>query len=120
MDQEMKRPVSDKILRALAEEIEKDEAKTAILNPMRFRDMQKALSLLRCVRQNGSVSITYQLHAPMKSMGCITIQGKTIDIDDPVAFAEAIRLSSNVDFYPLADGGVCIDFTFHGLTKHIG
>lgn len=119
MDRKMNNVVSDELILALAREIEKDEAKTSILNPTRVQEMRRALSLLRCVKPGRGVSVTYQLHAPMHSMGCITIQGPEIEFDDHAAFTQAIGLASNADFYPLADGGVCIDLAFHGITKHI-
>lgn len=112
-------PVSEELILQLAKEIEEDEKKVSVLSPSRFREMSRALDLLRCIRPSEGTRVTYQLHAPMKSMGCITITGKQIEVDDPAAFQEAVRLASNTDFYPLADGGVCIDLTFHGITKHL-
>lgn len=113
----MTEKTTDSVLLALAEEIKRDEAKTAFLNPARIRDMRDALSCLRCLWASSGLSITYQLHAPVKSMGCITVEGREIVIRDPSAFTHAVELASNVDIYPLADGGVCMDFAFHGLTK---
>ena len=111
--------MEESVLLAIAEEIKRDEAKTAFLNPERVLDMRTVLSLLRCIRSGKDLSISYQLNAPFKSMGCITVEGRNITITDPESFRKAVDIASNVDIYPLANGWVCMDFTFHGLTKHI-
>lgn len=108
---------ANSVLFALAKEIKRDEAKTAFLNPARLQDMRDALGFLRCLWVSGGISITYQLHAPAKSMGCITVEGPELTISNQESFSKAVRLASNVDICPLADGGVGMDFAFHGLTK---
>ena len=48
-------------------------------------------------------------------MGSVSVEGKSLEFDDPMRFARAAEFASNVEIYPLANDRVRLTFTFHGL-----
>ncbi len=99
----------------LAALIEKDEARMVFVNETREKELKSAEEILRQVVQGKEVEINESLHDPLPSMGCVSVIGREIVIEDTERFLEAAGLASNLDIFPRADGSLEMDFTFHGL-----
>ena len=109
----------DAILLALGEQIEADESRTSVLNPVRMRELLYTYKALKLLVRGSSAKVTYKLHQPFQSMGSVSVTGKEILMQNPVNFIRAAKFASNVEAYPKIDGTVCMTFTFHGLTVPI-
>jgi len=109
----------DAILLALGEQIEADESRTSVLNPVRMRELLYTYKAVKLLVRGSSAKVTYKLHQPFQSMGSVSITGKEILMRNPVNFIRAAKFASNVEAYPKTDGTVCMTFTFHGLTVPI-
>ena len=109
----------DAILLALGEQIEADESRTSVLNPVRMRELLYTYKAVKLLVRGSSAKVTYKLHQPFQSMGSVSITGKDILMRNPVNFIRAAKFASNVEAYPKTDGTVCMTFTFHGLTVPI-
>ncbi len=91
----------------------------SVVNPKRLKDMARAARILKnCAAQAGA-KLSYKTNDPFPSMGYIRMTGKHIRFLSHEQFAEAAKLASNVEAYAKADGSVCVDFTFHGLTAAV-
>lgn len=109
----------DAILLALGEQIEADESRTSVLNPIRMRELLYTYKAVKLLARGSSAKVTYKLHQPFQSMGSVSITGKEILMRNPVNFIRAAKFASNVEAYPKTDGTVCMTFTFHNLTVPI-
>lgn len=61
--------------------------------------------------------VTSVIGAPYKSMGYISLVGKDIKFDSSETFLAVASIASNVEVYPMTDGNVRINFTFHGIAR---
>lgn len=111
----------DAILNAVQDEIEADERNVTILNALRMKQFQFAYACLRYITQEDeTISVTYKLCEPFKTMGSVTVEGEeSLEFYNSKYLARAIEFASNVEVYPLANGCVRMTLTFHGLTKPI-
>lgn len=109
----------DSFIRRLAKDIEEDEKGPEITNTTRVSQMQVAFATLKRVTHGQKVTVSYKLNQPYKSMGSITVEGKSIEFCTPGLFTRIASLANSTDIYPLVNGNVRISFTFHGLTNPI-
>ena len=109
----------DAIVLALGEQVEEDESRTSVLNPIRMREILHTYKAMKYIARGSSAKVTYKLHQPYQSMGSVSVTGKDIRLRDPENFIRASRFASNVEVYPKTDGTVCLTLTFHGLTVPI-
>lgn len=102
----------------LVTRIEKEEQEMCI------RDCEKEEMVLQMYdalkRSVEKATVSYELNAPFKSMGYVSLVGKSVDVFEPEIFACATKLADNVEMYPKTDGTVQINFSFHGLMKRGG
>jgi len=103
----------------LAKAIEIDESRTSIINPARLKEIQISYSILKRIAKSKGVRIKCDLFEPFNSVGCISVIGEDIIINQPKWFNYVSNLASNIEVYPKTNGTVQINFTFHGLTKPI-
>lgn len=115
----MMRDTLDEEMDYIADLVRKSEAGTSITNPRQVLRVRDAYNLLKKSVKGENVEIVCELNKPYVSMGAVTILGKEILIEDPVAFARAGALASNFEVYPKVDGTVQMNFTFHGLTRKV-
>ena len=102
----------------LVTSIEREEQEMCI------RDCEKEQMVLLVYdalkRSVEKATVSYELNAPFKSMGYVSLVGKSVDVFEPEIFACAIKLADNVEMYAKTDGTVQINFGFHGLMKKGG
>ena len=115
---------TESLLDAIAEEVEDDESRTSIIDPLRMRAIQhtyKAISYLVQNSRTSKAKVSYKLNEPFQSMGSVTVSCKHITLrrGDMRWFMLAVKLASNFEIYPKTDGTINITFTFHNLTQPI-
>lgn len=109
----------DNVVVTIGEAAMVDEAKPSILNPIKIQQMQFAYGVLKYLTKETDAKLTYLLNEPFKSMGSISIEGKTLSFTNSEWFARAAEFASNTEVYPLTNGKVRMTLTFHGLVRPI-
>lgn len=109
----------DNVVVTVGEAIIVDENKPAVLNPIKIQQMQFAYGVLKYLTKDTDAKLTYALNEPFKSMGSITVEGKTLTFTNSEWFARTCEFASNTEVYPLANGKVRMTLTFHGLVRPI-
>jgi len=107
----------DELIDSIGEWILEDEMKPGILNPLRLQQMKFAHSVMQKLTKETQMQTTYATHEPFASMGCITVEGDYLEFTDCKWLGRAMEFASNVDIYPLANGGVRLVLTFHRLVN---
>lgn len=107
----------DEIIEGLRPGIEADDAKISILSEDRLHQLEFTYLVMRYLTQGTDATVSYKLYEPFKTMGSVSVEGKSLDFDNPKWFIRAAEFASNVEVYPLANDRVRMTFTFHGLTK---
>lgn len=109
----------DEFLEMISQEIEDDEEKTTMLNLQKYKQIQFAYSMLKYLTRGSDAVVSYKLNEPFKTMGSVSVEGKSIEFYNSEWFARVAEFASNTEVYPLAKNRVRLTFTFHGLTKAI-
>ena len=105
------------LIDSIGEWILQDELKPGVLNTLRVQQMQFSHSVMKKLASGSEMRVTYTMHEPFKSMGCITVEGDHLGFTDCKWLGRAIEFASNVDVYPLSKGGVRLVLTFHRLVN---
>ena len=109
----------DALIECIEDDVNNDENKTTVLNPLRLSQLQFAYAALQYITRGQDVKLSYKLYEPFKTMGSVTVEGKTLKFDNPEWFARVAEFATNTEIYPLAKNAVRMTFTFHGLTAPI-
>lgn len=109
----------DELIEDIKDDVGNDESKTTVLNPLRLKQLQFAYAVLQYITKDKDVQLSYKLYEPFKTMGSITLEGKTLEFDKPEWFARVAEFATNTEVYPLAKSAVRMTFTFHGLTAPV-
>ena len=107
----------DEIIGNIAPAIEADENKLSVLNDDKLRQLEFTYLVMRYLTRGTDASVSYKLYEPFKTMGSVSVEGKSLEFDNPKWFSRAAEFASNTEIYPLANDKVRLTFTFHGLTK---
>lgn len=105
----------DELIDSIGEWILEDEMKPGLLNPLRVQQMRFSHSVMKKLSQDSQMRVTYTMHDPFTSMGSITVEGDYLEFDDCKWLGRAMEFASNVEVYPLAEGGVRLVLTFYHL-----
>ena len=108
---------ADEFLEMISQEIEDDEEKTTMLDLQKYKQIQFAYSMLKYLTRGSDAVVSYKLNEPFKTMGSVSVEGKSIEFYNHEWFACVAEFASNTEVYPLAKNRVRLTFTFHGLTK---
>lgn len=109
----------DNAVLATGEMLLAEDNKDSIINPLKVKQISLVYNEMKNLCKGKDIQVTYTLHQPLKSMGCISLLGKDISFTQTKRFIKACNIASNIDIYPKTDGNVRIDLTFHGLTNPI-
>ena len=109
----------DEVVNGIKDDINKDELRTTILNPLKMEQFKFAYAALQYIMKGKNVQISYKMYEPFKTMGSITVEGAVLEFDKPEWFARIAEFASNTEIYPLTKNIVRMTFTFHGLTTAI-
>ena len=109
----------DGIVASVGEAIMADEERTSILSPLKLQQMQFAYGVLKYLIKGTGAQLTYSLNEPFKSMGSISVEGKTLSFTNAEWFSRAAEFASSTEIYPLSNGKIRMTMTFHGLVNPI-
>ena len=104
----------EEIGRAITEE----ESEPQILNVFRLLQMVHAYKQLQEIASD-NWKISSSTHTPFTSMGVICIEADEFIFDQMQAFRQIIMDASNVEVFPLINGNIRMNITFHGITKRV-
>lgn len=107
----------DEIIMQLGERMNAEERRPGVLNPVRISQLNFCLGVMRYLTRGTDAEVSYKTNEPIKSMGSVSVVGKTLKFTDTEWFSRAAEFASNTEVYAMADGRVKLTFTFHGLTK---
>lgn len=117
-DEDLEQSMDD-FIEAISQELEAEEWNTTMLDFQKSKQIQFAYSVLKYLTRGSDAVVSYKLHEPFKTMGSVSVEGKSIEFYQPEWFARVAEFASNTEVYPLAKNRVRLTFTFHGLTKSI-
>lgn len=117
-DEDLEQSMDD-FIEAISQELEDEEWNTTVLDIQKSKQIQFAYSVLKYLTRGSDAVVSYKLHEPFKTMGSVSVEGKSIEFYQPEWFARVAEFASNTEVYPLAKNRVRLTFTFHGLTKFI-
>lgn len=109
----------DEVINGIKDDINKDEMRTTVLNPLKMQQFRFAYAALQYIMKDKNVQISYKMYEPFKTMGSITVEGTVLEFNKPEWFARIAEFASNTEIYPLNKNAVRMTFTFHGLTTPI-
>lgn len=117
-DEDLEQSMDD-FIEAISQELEDEEWNTTVLDIQKSKQIQFAYSVLKYLTRGSDAVVSHKLHEPFKTMGSVSVEGKSIEFYQPEWFARVAEFASNTEVYPLAKNRVRLTFTFHGLTKSI-
>ena len=117
-DEDLEQSMDD-FIEVISQELEAEEWNTTLLDFQKSKQIQFAYSVLKYLTRGSDAVVSYKLHEPFKTMGSVSVEGKSIEFYQPEWFARVAEFASNTEVYPLAKNRVRLTFTFHGLTKSI-
>ena len=117
-DEDLEQSMDD-FIEAISQELEDEEWNTTVLDIQKSKQIQFAYSVLKYLTRGSDAVVSYKLHEPFKTMGSVSVEGKSIEFYQPEWFARVAEFASNTEVYPLAKNRVRLTFPFHGLTKSI-
>lgn len=110
---------TDDFIRALGEQIARDESGVSIANKTREREFQVCAEYLKKTVKGRGVKIQCVPHDGYASVGVIRILANDFTVMKTDEFAAAVKLASNYEIYPRTDGKVMFALTFYGMTKKV-
>ena len=96
----------------VGEQAENDDNRTAIVNPLKIKVVLYTYKVMCYLTKEMSAKVSYELNKPYKSMGSVSVVGKDLVFDKTEWFVAAIKLASNFNVYPKANGTIQMDFTW--------
>lgn len=106
-------------IESIGEMIEEEDRKMAIIVPQRYDNMRFTYAVLKYLTRGTGAEVSYKFNEPYKSMGSVSVEAKAIMFHNPEWFSRAAEFANSVDVYPLTNGKMRMDFTFHGITTPI-
>lgn len=107
----------DEILAILALEIAEEDSRPHIINKQRVDEFNLARSILGNLCRGTDVRITsVQNEKFIRSCGCISLIGDSLEFANINLFISACNLASNIEVYIRKDGKVRMNLTFHRMT----
>ena len=110
---------ADELLMFVGEMIEEEEMKTAIIVPEKYEQIRFVYAVMKYLTKGTDAEVSCRLNEPFKSMGSVSVETEEITFTNTEWFARAAVYASNLDIYPLVNGKIRIDFTFHHITTPI-
>lgn len=102
----------------LGRAISEEESEPQILNVLRLLQMVHAYKQLQQIASD-NWKISSSAHAPFTSMGVICIEADEFIFDQMQVFQQIVASASNVEIFPLTNGNIRMNITFHGITKRV-
>ncbi len=106
------------LIEAIGTAIEAEETAPQVLNIRRLLQFMQAYHQLRAIAWE-SWQISYSLHDPYTSMGVISAEAAEFTFEQMTMLQRILADASNVEIYPLVNGNIRMNITFHGITKRV-
>ena len=103
-DEDLEQSMDD-FIEAISQELEDEEWNTTVLDIQKSKQIQFAYSVLKYLTRGSDAVVSYKLHEPFKTMGSVSVEGKSIEFYQPEWFARVAEFASNTEVYPLAKTG---------------
>lgn len=107
----------DELIQPIIEELKFEEEMPAILDPVKMEQMKFAYAALQHLAKCTNATISYELNEPFKTVGTITVEGKSLEFFNAEWFSRALEFASNTEVYPLTNGKVRMTLTFHSIAR---
>lgn len=96
------------------------KATVKMINPPRYRLLMRTASqltdLLRRTEPEGELNIEID---DTLNLGSISVELESLTIEEPLTFADVIYKADNFEIYPLVNGKIRLDITFHGVLNSL-
>ena len=96
------------------------KATVKMINPSRYKLLMRTAAqltdLLRKTQPEGEIDIEIN---DLLNLGSISTELDLLTIEEPLAFADVIYTSDNFEVYPLTNGKIRLDITFHSILKNL-
>lgn len=109
----------DALIEYINESVDLNAETARLLNPMRVNNVRLCAAVLNKFASGEDLHIECEMHKPIESSAYISLEGKTISMDDTRWLARVGSLANNMEVYPLSTGGVRLTFMFYGVTKEM-
>lgn len=106
------------IIEAIGAAIDAEESEPQVLYIPRFLQVMRAYRQLQAIAWE-SWQVTCSLHEPYTSMGIISVEAAEFTFDQMAKLHQILEHASNVEIYPLVNGNLRMNITFHGITKRV-
>lgn len=107
----------DRIISELLDKTEKLESGDTTIN-LTYEDRLKfAYVIARKFASGVNIKIQMQENAPYRGMGYLCLEGNYISFTNTEWFARIAEFADNTEAYPLVNGRVVLNFTFHGPSQ---
>lgn len=109
---------TEAIIEAIGEAIIAEESEPEVINLPRMPQMFRAYYAVISMAWP-SWKVTYSLHSPCTSMGVISVEAEDLTFEKLRLVQQVLNDASNVEIYPLVNGNLRMNITFHGVTKKL-
>ncbi|MEE1504181.1 MAG: hypothetical protein UGF89_08080 [Acutalibacteraceae bacterium] len=96
------------------------KATVKMINPSRYKLLMRTAAqltdLLRKTQPEGEIDIEIN---DLLNLGSISTELDLLTIEEPLAFADVIYTADNFEVYPLTNGKIRLDITFHSILKNL-
>lgn len=106
------------IIEGIGTAIEEEEAEPQVLHVPRLLQVMRAYRQLQAIAWD-SWQVTCSLHEPYTSMGVISVEAAEFTFEQMAKLHQILEHASNVEIYPLVNGNLRMNITFHGITKRM-
>lgn len=112
---------AEEFLDALVEMLKKSEnGRVKVVNPMRYAQLRKAAADLKVLLHETTEEFEMEVKTdPLFNYGAITVELENMCVANPIAFAQAVCAADNFEVYPLVNGKIRMDITFHAVLETI-
>ncbi len=91
-----------------------------MINPSRYKLLIRTASqlndLLRKITPQGKINIEID---DILNLGSISVELDSLTVEEPISFADIIYKADNFEIYPLTNGNIRFNVTFHGVLKNL-
>lgn len=105
-------------IEAVGAAIKAEETAPQVLNVPRLLQLIQAYQQLQVIAWE-SWKISYSLHEPYTSMGVISAEATELTFEQMGKLHQILEHASNTEIYPLLNGNIRMNITFHGITKRV-
>lgn len=107
----------DALVEYLSEAMQPRDGAVRVLNPLRIDNVRLCASVLKKFVLGEDAKIEWEIHKPIESAAYISLEGKSLFLNDTRWLARVGELANNMEVYPLADGSIRMTFTFYGVME---